>query len=161
MKNQPKTRAALLMAVSVALFSGTANAAADQSEAGGFKPPCFDVAVAVFKIKARDVAKDYLPGLKAETYPAPGIDENTPYVMTLENNGQNARARRKQIKDGYLVAGDMMVPVFAHIDDETKEKEGIIMDGNIAQAGILIARCSAKNPKALETIWWQQDVVAR
>lgn len=161
MKNQPKNHAPLLMALSVALFSGTANAAADRSDSGGFKPPCFDVAIAVIKIKARDVAKDYLPGLKAETYPAPGIDENTPYVMTLEDNGQNARAPRKQIEDGYLVGGDMMVPVFAHIDDETKEKEGIKMDGNIAQAGILIARCSQKDPKALETIWWQQDVVAR
>lgn len=161
MKNQTKMRAATMALAAIALLSGTANASADQSEASGYKPPCFDVAVAVFKIKARDVAKDYMPRLKAETYAAPGIDENTPYVMTLEDDGQNARARRKQINDGYLVAGDMMVPVFAHIDDETKEKEGIIMEGNIAQAGILIARCSMKDPKALERIWWQQDVVAK
>lgn len=112
-------------------------------------------------IKARDVAKDYLPGLKAETYPAPGRDENTPYVMTLADAGPSAGARRKQIKDGYLVAGDMMVPVIAYIDDATKEKEGIKMDGNITQVGVLIARCSMKDPKALETIWWQQDVVAK
>ena len=147
-----------LLAAAVLLSSGTANAA---GQAEFQNPPCFEVAVAVIKIKARDVAKDYLPGLKAETYPAPGIDENTPYVMTLADDGQSQEARRKQIKDGYLVAGDMMVPVFAYIDDATKEKEGIKMDGNISQAGVLIARCSMKDPKALETIWWQQDVVAR